>query len=174
MKSILIILSLSLAFALQLKEPKVLFSNILWIFILLNQSAIHNVLGNVMIQNVQVSPFEKFRKIIISWKLSAICDPVCEPPRCHTTCQEPRNAVCDVKCEKPVCEVNQKKKKKKCVLILIFGSFARGTFHIAYYYFFLQIDKMPRQGLRSRRLPQMCYYLQATPLRYSLSGKVSY
>ena len=27
------------------------------------------------------------------------------PSRCHTSCQEPRNAVCDVKCEKPECEI---------------------------------------------------------------------
>ena len=45
-----------------------------------------------------------------SWKCDdphcpAICDPVCEPPRCHTSCAEPKNAICDVKCEKPLCEV---------------------------------------------------------------------
>ena len=45
-----------------------------------------------------------------SWKCDdphcpAICDPVCEPPKCHTSCAEPKNAICDVKCEKPECEV---------------------------------------------------------------------
>merc|ERR1711976_538195 len=35
----------------------------------------------------------------------AICDPVCEPPKCHTSCAEPKNAICDVKCEKPECEI---------------------------------------------------------------------
>ena len=34
-----------------------------------------------------------------------MCEPVCEPSKCHTSCQEPKNAVCDVKCEKPDCEV---------------------------------------------------------------------
>merc|ERR1712080_111567 len=38
-------------------------------------------------------------------KCPAICDPVCEPPVCHTSCAEPKNAVCDVKCEKPICEI---------------------------------------------------------------------
>ena len=45
-----------------------------------------------------------------SWKCDdphcpAICDPVCEPPKCHTSCAEPKNAICDVKCEKPECEI---------------------------------------------------------------------
>merc|ERR1712147_309081 len=45
-----------------------------------------------------------------SWKCDdphcpAICDPVCEPPKCHTSCAEPRNAICDVKCEKPEYEI---------------------------------------------------------------------
>jgi len=42
---------------------------------------------------------------VCSLPCNATCDPVCEPPRCHTQCKEPPPATCDVKCEKPECEI---------------------------------------------------------------------
>jgi hypothetical protein len=42
---------------------------------------------------------------VCSLPCTAMCDPVCEPPRCHTQCKEPPPATCDVKCEKPECEI---------------------------------------------------------------------
>lgn len=42
---------------------------------------------------------------ICSVPCTALCDPVCEPPRCSTQCKEPPPATCDVKCEKPECEI---------------------------------------------------------------------
>lgn len=35
----------------------------------------------------------------------ALCDPVCAPAECHTTCEEPQGALCEVKCEQPQCEI---------------------------------------------------------------------
>ena len=29
-----------------------------------------------------------------------VCTPVCEPPKCHSSCLEPKAAICDVKCER--------------------------------------------------------------------------
>jgi hypothetical protein len=59
-------------------------------------SVIPNVHGNVMIHTVLLS--------VIQVRLSLI-NIVCEPPKCHTSCAEPKNAICDVKCEKPECEI---------------------------------------------------------------------
>ncbi len=30
---------------------------------------------------------------------------MCEPSKCHASCEQPPNADCDIKCEEPVCQV---------------------------------------------------------------------